>query len=218
MDPGIATAVAAAVAAISSFLTLGFSLRSNYRAEMRAAHRQVIAPYLKTLSEEIYNVIAGIVVLRKRMVKIESIEAAHDQERAADVSLDGAVNRERELAREEQIQSARQRAVKWQDQAKVAGLRIDEVRREIRIVLPGYEQPLRQLALASDHVATYKSLVGTNVDELIGAYQKLDKRVSSALVRTYRTGMPTGRVRRWWLRRCVTKVESLWDSRPVRAE
>jgi len=216
MDPGIATAIAAVVAAIASLLTLVFTLRANRRAEMRAAHREVIAPYLKTLSEDIHSVIAGIVVLRKRMVKIQLTEAAHERERTADVGLDEAVIKRRELAREDQLKRARQQAVKWQDQAKAAGGRVDAVRREIRIVLPGYEQPLRQLALASDHVATYKALPDTNVDELIKAYQQLDKRISSALMRTYRTGMPTGRIRRWWLGRSVNTIESLWAARPVR--
>lgn len=218
MDPGLATAAAAVVAAIASLSTLLFTLLANRRAEMRAAHREVIAPHLEALSREIYNVIAGIVVLRKRMANIQSMEEAHARDRAGDVSRDRAAVREIESARKNQVIRARQQAVKWQDQAKKAGVRIDAVRRKIRIVLPGYEQPLRQLALASDHVATYRALPNTNVDELVEAYQELDKRISSALVRTYRTGVPTGHVRRWWLGRSVAKIERLWAARPVRPE
>ncbi len=104
----------------------------------------------------------------------------------------------------------------WQLKAKQAGSRIEDVRRKSRYVLPGLDAAFRQLALASDHVATYKKLAGTNADALVSAYQILADRVNRALRRTYRDGVPTGWWGSWRLKLAAEKVVSLWDDRPKR--
>jgi len=104
----------------------------------------------------------------------------------------------------------------WQAKAKQAGRRIDDVRRKSRYVLPGLDAAFRQLALASDHVATYGTLAGTNADLLVSAYQVLADRVERALRRTYRDGVPTGWLGRWRLKMAAQKVVRLWEDRPKR--
>jgi hypothetical protein len=104
----------------------------------------------------------------------------------------------------------------WQSKAKQAGSRIDDVRRKSRYVLPGLDAAFRQLALASDHVATYKTLADTNADALVSAYQVLAERVNRALQRTYRDGAPTGWWGRWRLKLAAERVVRLWEDRPKR--
>lgn len=69
----------------------------------------------------------------------------------------------------------------WRDQSKEAGLRVDVVRRKTTFLLSGLDHPLRQLALASDHVATYKAIPDSNLDELVLAYRTLGDRIGRAL-------------------------------------
>lgn len=146
---------------------------------MRAAHRQAVSPYLTELSDDLHTVIAGVVVMRKRVA------------RGADIK-------------------------QWQAQSKEAGRRLDVVRRKTTFLMAGLDHPLRQLALASDHVATYKDIPDSNADELVKAYQTLGDRVSRALTRTYRKGTPTGWFARWRLKLAADRVVSIWSARPAR--
>jgi len=179
MDAGIATALAAVIAAVASIISLAINLSANKRAEMRAAHRQAISPYLPELSDDLHTIIAGVVVMRKRVA------------RGADVK-------------------------QWQEQSKAAGQRVDAVRRKTTFLLQGLDHPLRQLALASDHVATYKDIPNSNADELVAAYQKLGDRIGAVLASNYRDGTPTGWYARWRLKRAADSVVKVWNARPTR--
>jgi hypothetical protein len=179
MDAGVATALAAIIAAVASIISLAVNLSASKRAEMRAAHRQAISSYLAGLSDDLHTIIAGVVVMRKRVA------------RGADVT-------------------------RWREQSKRAGQRVDRVRRKTTFLLAGLDHPLRQLALASDHVATYKDIPNSNADELIAAYRKLGDRISRALASNYRKGTPTGPVSRWRLELAADKVVKVWDARPSR--
>lgn len=179
MDAGVATTVAAVIAAVASIVSLVVNLSASKRAEMRAAHREAIAPYLKDLSEDMHTIVAGIVVMRKRVAL------------GADIK-------------------------QWRDKSKEAGSRVDVIRRRTTFLFSGLDHPLRQLALASDHVATYKEVPDSNVDDLVQAYQELSDRVSRALSRNYRTGTPTGWFERLMLRRAADKVVKTWARRPTR--
>lgn len=179
MDSGIATALAACIAAIASIVTLTVTLRATRRAEMRAAYREALQPILSELSGHMHSIVAGIVVMRKRV------------QRDADVS-------------------------QWQAQAKQGGVALDEIRRQSGYILPEFDQPFRQLALASDHVATYKNIPDSNIEQLLAAYKALADGVNGALARSYRTGLPTGWWMRWRLRQRAAKVVDLWEQRPRR--
>jgi hypothetical protein len=66
LDPGIATVRAATLAAFVSFVTLLVTIVVSWRAEGRSAHRAILAPYLEKLSEDIYTVIACVVIMCER--------------------------------------------------------------------------------------------------------------------------------------------------------
>lgn len=104
----------------------------------------------------------------------------------------------------------------WQEKGKNAGLAIGEIRRRTIYLLPRLGSALRHLELASDHVATYGSLPGTNVDQLIAEYQQLSDRLNSELARTYWSGKPTPPLRSWRIKRSCDRIDQLWDSRPQR--
>lgn len=104
----------------------------------------------------------------------------------------------------------------WQEKGKAAGLAIGEVRRRTSFLLPRLGSALRSLELASDHVATYGNLPGTNVEELIAEYQDLSDRLNSELARTYWSGRPTPRFQAWMINRNCERIERLWNARPRR--
>jgi hypothetical protein len=74
----------------------------------------------------------------------------------------------------------------WQTRAKGAGKQVDATRRKVRYFLPGLEEGLRQLVVASDHVATIASIPGDYADKLITAYQRLSRQIDAAVRRSYR--------------------------------
>lgn len=104
----------------------------------------------------------------------------------------------------------------WRDRSKEAGSRVEVIRRQTTFLFSGLDHPLRQLALASDHVATYKDIPDSNVDELVNAYRALSDRVSRALSKNYRTGTPTGWLERLMLKLAADKAVKTWDRRPTR--
>jgi hypothetical protein len=179
VDQGLATAVAAVIAAFVSIVTLIVSAVAAGRSEIRAAHREVLAPYLETLSESLYTIVAAVVVMRKRSL-------------------------------------GNQEVGEWQTRAKEAGKRVDDTRRKVRYFLPGLEEALRQLVLASDHVATITPIPGDHADKLVRGYQRLSGRVDVAIRASYRKGMPPGIYRRWRVGRAAAAVAKLWDRRPTR--
>lgn len=106
----------------------------------------------------------------------------------------------------------------WQEKAKSAGTAIGSVRRRTSYLLPHLGSSLRHLELASDHVATYGALPGTNVNELVSEYQALSDLLNSELARTYRSGEPTPRWRAYRLDAACKRVDRLWEQRPKRGQ
>lgn len=102
----------------------------------------------------------------------------------------------------------------WQATAKSAGNRIDIIRRRTRYVFEGFDESLRQMALASDHIATYKDLPNTNVEDLLKAYKVVSDQLNKALARQYRRGMPSGWFTCWRLSRACKSVSAAWEVRP----
>jgi ABC-type nickel/cobalt efflux system permease component RcnA len=149
MNQGLATTIAAIIAALVSIVTLVVSSVVASRSEVRAAHREVLAPYLEKLSENLYTIVAAVVVMRKRSL-------------------------------------ANQDVGEWQTRAKEAGKLVDDTRRKVRYFLPGLEEALRELILASDHIATIAPIPGDHADKLVRGYQWLCGRVDSSIRASYR--------------------------------
>ncbi|CAN5521392.1 hypothetical protein BH09ACT4_BH09ACT4_12510 [soil metagenome] len=146
---------------------------------MRAAHRQIIAPHLEPISEDVHEIVAGIVVMRKRTVQDSD-------------------------------------ATEWQKRSKDAGLRLDATRRKVQYTFPDLNGAFRELSRASDHVATYKNLPGTNVDRLVKAYQQLANRVNKSVASSYRRGVPASSLQQFLLWADAKWVRHLWDKRPTK--
>jgi hypothetical protein len=68
-DQGFAALVAAGVAAVTSLMTLVLTARVASRSEMRAAHREIIRPFLEELGPVLHQIIASITIMRKRTVR-----------------------------------------------------------------------------------------------------------------------------------------------------
>lgn len=105
----------------------------------------------------------------------------------------------------------------WQEKGKAAGAEIGSIRRRTAYLLPRLGPAMRQLELASDHVATYGSLPETNVSQLIAEYQQLSDRLNDKLARTYWSGKPTPQWRSWAIKRNCDRIDQLWDGRPRRS-
>jgi len=65
VDQGLATLIAASIAAFAALLTLVIQLSSQRYAELRVAHRQSLVPYTAELGEALHSVIATSRVLLK---------------------------------------------------------------------------------------------------------------------------------------------------------
>jgi hypothetical protein len=180
IDAPHATMIAALIAAAASFVSLLINLRAGKNGEMRAAHRATIAPYLEGLSEDIHEVVAGVVLVRKRRTNNQT-----------DVT-------------------------QWLAVSKAAGERLKVTRQKTTYILPGMGEALRELSLASDHVATYKDVSGTNADELVAAYQALADRLNKAIEASYRTGVPASFLQRLLLSASCARVRTEWARRPAK--
>lgn len=179
-DAPIATAVAALVAALASIVSLFFTIRAARFSEMRIAHRKAIEPYLVSLSTDIHEVIAGIVVARKR------------------------------------IEAGQEDAAKWIRKSQDAGDRLKITRKKTLYFLPKLQDSLRELSLAGDHIATYKNLSNTNVDQVVSAYRTLSDRTNKAVELSYRRGKGIGLFRTIKLNRASSQVRHLWNQRPTK--
>jgi hypothetical protein len=64
-----ATLIAASIAAAASVIALVTNLLAGRRAEARAAHRQLLQPFLADLSEGVHELLATATILRQRALK-----------------------------------------------------------------------------------------------------------------------------------------------------
>ena len=67
MDQGLATAIAAGIAAVASLVSLALTLGGAKNSEMRVAYRRALTPYLAPVAESLNETVACAVVMRKRL-------------------------------------------------------------------------------------------------------------------------------------------------------
>lgn len=78
MDTGVATLVAAIVAAFSGVLSLVITTVFNWTSLQRNAHRDLLAPYMSTLSKELHQIIACSDMI-SRAKSDESVKSWNDR-------------------------------------------------------------------------------------------------------------------------------------------
>ncbi|WP_047688809.1 hypothetical protein [Kocuria sp. ZOR0020] len=93
MDQGLATTIAAGIAALVSVVTLVVTAVMDRQASAKAAHREIVAPYLVELSEDIYTILASIDVMEKRSTLGQSVVEWQEKAKTAGQRVDGTRRR-----------------------------------------------------------------------------------------------------------------------------
>lgn len=94
----------------------------------------------------------------------------------------------------------RQRALNGQDRTKwieageVGAATLKTLRPQVRYALPGVEEPLRVISRLPNWIATYRDVDDGDAEQLLRHARELQVGVDAAIRRSYRTGLPPGRI------------------------